>query len=234
MLNSSQYSVFKEEDMQISHNANGVNISYGKPSHVRHISILIYLRTCFAEKSTKTPREPPQRCKKEAKSERQNQWPKTTTRPPPLSRQRERSNTNRKQPFILDILSPKRISVSHPSSLKLAVNPSAPSRSFEMELYIKPQEMAENEWVTGVVELWTPTYNWWRGPSCTISIPAIFAPTSRFIRSSRSNFRTSWPSCTSKSWKRSRVSTPSIFVTSQANRSISMCVTVQVQMLCFI
>ena len=37
----------------------------------------------------------------------------------------------------------------------------------------------------------------------------FFAATSRFIRSSRSNFRTSWPSCTSKSWKRSRVSTPS-------------------------
>ena len=62
----------------------------------------------------------------------------------------------------------------------------------------------------------------------------FFAPTSRFIRSSRSSFRTSWPSCTSKSWKRSRVSTPGIFVTSQANRSISIRVTVQVQMSFFI
>ena len=86
------------------------------------------------------------------------------------------------------------------------------------------------------VELWAPTYNWWRGPSCTISIPAIFrchltlhpqfalqfshVLTQLYIQVmeeiSRLNAfrRTSWHP--------------------KKNRSISICVTVQVQMLFFI
>ena len=83
MLNSSQYSVFKEEDMQISHNANGVNSTLVMAS-------LGTFATCPFSSTWGLVllRNPPR--------------PKSMTKN--LSPSGKDRIQNRKQPFILDIL----------------------------------------------------------------------------------------------------------------------------------